>query len=109
MYSPYPPYGYMPGPYDTSQYASAPYESYYAEQPQQMPLTSVPPPRPPPPAPLQQRLSIRDPTTGSVVPVVTPEQIEQAVSSHHKKRPVWQTSYQEKLHACIPVCSCPVS
>ena len=89
MYSQYP-YGYRPGPYDAPQYDSAPYAAYYPQQAHQPAPPSTTRPAAASAHP-QQRLSIRDPKTGAVVPIVTPQQVEKAVASYHKQRPVRHT------------------
>ncbi|KAL0038859.1 hypothetical protein WJX79_010928 [Trebouxia sp. C0005] len=84
MYPQYPQYSY-------SYSASLPSGAYvpvpvYAPHQQ----AYYPPAYPPPPAvsaapaaPSAHRLSIRDPSTGLLVPVVTPEQVEDAVKTYH--------------------------
>ena len=89
MYPQYPQYSY-------SYSASLPSGAYvpvpvYAPHQQ----AYYPPAYPPPPAvsaapaaPSAHRLSIRDPSTGLLVPVVTPEQVEDAVKTYHLRSKV---------------------
>ena len=57
-------------------------QGYY---PQQYPPQPALPPGPPPTV---RRLPIKDPSTGLVIPVVTSEQVEQAVGDYHRNSQV---------------------
>ena len=86
MYPQYPQYSY---PYSAGMPSGA-----YVPVPVYAPHQQAyyPPPYPPPPAvsaaPSAHRLPIRDPSTGLVVPVVTSEQVEDAVKTYHLRSKV---------------------
>ncbi|DBA96794.1 TPA: hypothetical protein ACH3X3_012963 [Trebouxia sp. C0006] len=86
MYSQYSQYSY---PYSAGMLSGA-----YVPDPVYAPHQQAyyPPSYPPPPAvsaapaaPSAHRLPIRDPSTGLVVPVVTSEQVEDAVKTYHRR------------------------
>lgn len=85
MYPQYPPYSY-PFSAGVPSGAYVPAAVYAPHQqgffPQQYPPQHTVPSAPAP-APTARRLSIRDPSTGLTVPVVTAEQVEAAVQTYH--------------------------
>lgn len=91
MYPQYPSYPYysagMSGGYVP---VAAP--TYMPQQQSYYPQQYAAPPPPAVPAvssvPSVRRLPIKDPSTGLVIPVVTSEQVEQAVADYHRNSQV---------------------
>ena len=103
----YPQYPQFPYPYSSAGVPSAAYVPDPAYAPQQQQQHYYPQQYAPQPAvssaagvPPVRRLPIRDPSTGLVVPVVTSEQVEQAVETYHLTSKVHSQFWTSRHQHC---------